>query len=99
MEILLLAAEIVVLSETKDTKQKTRHKTTVNGFSLDQLARVTEEIGEATFTCFHCDGDGEEPGAPDYDDGRLNCFVCDGKGRLGPRKALAYMRDAREEYA
>lgn len=40
--------------------------------------------------CPHCDGDGEEPGAPMDVDGDWICTLCDGSGRVRQSVAEEY---------
>ena len=41
-------------------------------------------------TCPHCDGDGEEPGAPLDLEGQQMCSICHGEGKVSVIKAHRY---------
>ena len=47
-------------------------------------------------SCPHCDGDGEEPGAPQRPDEKVLCSECGGKGVLPRRKAILIL--ARQQH-
>lgn len=58
----------------------------------DQERRQSKEL----IPCPHCDGDGEEPGAPigvDWTDEDTACHLCGGRGRVQPDVAEQYRLD------
>jgi DnaJ-class molecular chaperone len=47
-------------------------------------------------TCPHCNGDGEEPGAPVDLDGVYLCTLCRGSGEVSQRKADTYSEESED---